>query len=149
MLDKVAFGHPTLSFEDLLDDEGNFRLLQVVSPDDPDSEKVAIYAASQTMLMEKFKDLLRDKFKKDPSFISRFVHWCTGQSYIPDLDAQDFKIKVEFNFASNEIHAEGLPVAHTCDKLMKLPGTAYDGDIEKFEAKLAISMEQFSSFSMN
>jgi hypothetical protein len=35
---------------------------------------------------------------------------------------------------------EDLPVAHTCDKVMRLPGTAYNGDVQRFKKKLLMTL---------
>jgi hypothetical protein len=51
----------------------------------------------------------------------------------------DFEITVEFN-GEHIVDPESLPVAHTCAKMMMLPGTAYNGDSSVFKRKLLESL---------
>jgi hypothetical protein len=115
------------------------------------------YKETQERLKEAITLLFQEKSREhpgehpgeDPPFLNQFVAYCTGQSYIPDIDLNpDFKILIEFNYT--EMLDDHLPVVHTCVKTMKLPASAYDSNIETFQQKLSQAME-FSkgSFDMN
>jgi hypothetical protein len=70
--------------------------------------------------------------------LNDFVHFCTGLSYIPDIDLnKDFKIKVEFNYT--EMNYDWIPIVHTCDRTIKIPGDAYGGIMDTFLEKYSIS----------
>ena len=85
--------------------------------------------------------------------LKKFVHYVTGFSFIPRVD---FQIKIEFNFA-DYAHLdppqfnESLPYAHTCDRLMKIPGTAYagseGGQRATFQTKLTQALGNYQGFT--
>lgn len=87
-------------------------------------------------------DLLNDA---DPKFLGLFVWYATGFRYIP---RSNFHIKVEFNDV--EMEDDSLPVAHTCDMLLKLPARAYDCNRELLLEKLnmCFSYASISLFDM-
>jgi hypothetical protein len=86
-------------------------------------------------------DLLRRKESEDPDFATKFVEFATGCPYLPHYRSHpDFKITIEFNRDESK-HDDSLIVSHTCVKTVKLPGKAYNGDMEKLEQKLMESIE--------
>lgn len=66
-------------------------------------------------------DLLRRKERDDPEFLTKFVHFVTGSSFVPH-DSK-YKIIVEFNF-DESTSSEWLAVSHTCVNTLRLPGFA-------------------------
>ena len=85
-------------------------------------------------------DLLRER---GGEFLKDFLWYTTGYMYMP---RSNFKIIVEFNYHDIETRSEhSLPVAHTCELLLKLPGQAYDGNQEILEQKLDLCFEQGKS----
>jgi len=59
------------------------------------------------------------------------------------LSSVEFRMTIEFNGdeQSKDIDGDGdLPVAHTCDKVMRLPGNAYGGDAQVFKRKLLATL---------
>jgi HECT-domain (ubiquitin-transferase) len=81
--------------------------------------------------------VLRDRCAKDNDFLRDFVWFVTGSSYVQRLTNE---ITVEFNYKESSFQ-DSLPVAHTCAKLIKLPGHAYDGSREVLEMKLDKSIQ--------
>jgi hypothetical protein len=91
-------------------------------------------------------DVLRERCLSNKDFLLDFV-WCiTGSKFIPQTA---FKIRIEFNYEELPV-PDSIPVAHTCDRTLKLPGLAYDGNRGKFEQKLDYFMEyaKCASFDM-
>jgi HECT-domain (ubiquitin-transferase) len=88
-------------------------------------------------------DLLKDA---SSTFLMDFIWFSTGYKYMP---RSNFKIVVEFNY--EEMQHDSLPVAHTCEMLLKFPGQAYDSNREVLEQKLKLSFESVrrSRFDMN
>ena len=70
------------------------------------------------------------------------------------------KITIEYNQCytdvkeENDTYREGtdwqyaLPQVHTCVNIMKIPPTAYNGNMELFDEKVAKAMELTSAFDM-
>jgi len=74
-------------------------------------------------------------------FLSDFLHFVTGQYYLPDERAQpDFCITAEFAVEEN-FKEDALPVSHSCVNLIKFPSSAYNLDREVFEMNLNTSLE--------
>jgi hypothetical protein len=148
---KIAFAEQLIQEDDLVDQDGNLRFIKFVKEENTKEAKNAMecYKETQEQLKKAITLLFQEKARDDPVFLTRFVSYCTGQSYIPDIDLNpDFKILIEFNYS--EMLDDHLPVVHTCVKTMKLPASAYDSNIETFQQKLSQAMA-FSkgSFDMN
>jgi hypothetical protein len=97
------------------------------------------------MLFEKaLKEILEEwAVAEDRTMLHRFVEFCTGQSYLPDMGST-FKIYVAFEIASvegNSISEERPPESHTCDRILSLPKLAYGGDPALFKKKLRQATE--------
>ena len=85
-------------------------------------------------------DVLLEEEKKDSEFVSRFLWFATGDYYLSNDDTE--RIKVEFNAVDKEsADIDGLPTSHTCEKTIKLPAAAYNGDKETLRKKLLQSIE--------
>lgn len=84
-------------------------------------------------------DLLMDS---DEEFLRDFLSYATGYQYMPSSDS--FCITVEFNY--KEMTFESLPVAHTCDFVLKLPGQGYDGNLEVLKQKLDLSFDLVKAY---
>mmetsp|Transcript_17485 Transcript_17485/g.39479 ORF Transcript_17485/g.39479 Transcript_17485/m.39479 type:complete len:163 (+) Transcript_17485:2351-2839(+) len=76
-----------------------------------------------------------------------FVKLCTGFDAIPFVipkeesdDSNAFKITIEFN-EIEEKSPDDLPIFHTCDNVMKIPFSAYEGNKQVFLSKLQISID--------
>jgi len=96
--------------------------------------------------------LKRTIHRMSSDHLSLFVFFCTGYYYLPHRNPsapESFAIYVEFNFAEMP-DEESLPVAHTCQNLLKLPGMAYENNDEVFWQKLTTSMAHTKNvMSMN
>jgi len=82
-------------------------------------------------------ELLRRREESDPDFAARLLYFVSGHMSVP---TEGFKFLIEFNCLESK-DDDSLPVSHTCDPTLKLPGTAYHGDPEKLEEKLDMSLE--------
>ena len=88
----------------------------------------------------KLHDALSKRAGEDSTFLNKFVHYCTGQAYLPDAKVhKDFRITLEFNHT--ECRDDHLPSVHTCDKLIKIPATCYGLKMDVFLQKLETAME--------
>jgi HECT-domain (ubiquitin-transferase) len=93
------------------------------------------------------KGILVDLLKAaSQTFLEDFFWFSTGYTYVP---RSDFQIKVEFNYC--EMNPDSLPVAHTCDMLIKLPGQVYDANRQVLEQNLKLSFESMhlATFDMH
>jgi HECT-domain (ubiquitin-transferase) len=155
-VEAILFAQQKITL-DLLFDGEEFRFIHFVSAHGYGDNSVIyeVFNESQLLLISGMKQLFRDKVESgessDSDFLTDFVEFCTGQSYLPDLDCNtDYKITVEFNSDENEIGENHLPVAHTCINTLKLPGAAYNGNMEDFERYLSIALETSKGvFGMN
>jgi hypothetical protein len=144
---KIAFADQAINECHLFHESGEWKLLEFKQEEtETETQKFAHYKEAYGPTYKLFEDrlatLFRSKAAVDPGFLNRFVAFCTGQSYVPDVAAaanSDFKIIVEYNY--NEMSDDALPVVHTCSKTIKLPSDAYNADMEKFEEKLTMSMD--------
>jgi hypothetical protein len=137
-VNQLAFGPQVVTKGMVFDQEGLFRFIRF-KQDEYEPSVSEVYSETQALFQSEFARLFGEKLEDDPSFVSEFVSLCTGSSFIPDVDFHpDYCIQVEFN--ASEMTPESLPTLHTCDNLMKIPALAYDGDMEVFQEKLAITM---------
>lgn len=140
-VEKIVFGRQEISEQMMFNPDGTFRFIEPAQ-DLERPEESSVHAEKQARFFEGLLELFRTKFESDPSYISNFVNFCTGSSYIPDLDLHNtennkWAIRLEYNCSLTD---ERLPSVFTCENTMLLPATAYDGNIETFEKKLKISM---------
>uniref|UniRef100_A0A7S2EI47 HECT domain-containing protein n=1 Tax=Trieres chinensis TaxID=1514140 RepID=A0A7S2EI47_TRICV len=91
----------------------------------------------------------KKKVANKTDFLSKFVSFSTGYAYLPHCDVgSEFKITIEFDFA--ESTEDSLPVAHTCENILKFPGWVYDNNVEKLLASLDKSFDLVgATFGMN
>jgi hypothetical protein len=157
-----VFGQQKIRDEDLFDAEGNWRFIRFVHERFPRDKlgfykgyKEVYYKERQTLFEYGLAKLFRDKAASEPTFLNNFVHSCTGLSYIPDVDLnKTFEIIVEFNYTQSMINKTGerkndrLPYFHACDHTMKIPGDAYDGNMETFLEKYSFCEPQARYFGM-
>lgn len=83
--------------------------------------------------------------------LQRFLVYCSGQSYLPDK-SMGFKITIAFEVRSVEGNSgaeDRLPEAHTCNHMLSVPETAYNGDAEVLERKLEQAVQYCEHFLMN
>jgi hypothetical protein len=147
-VNKILFSKNKLTIEDFLDEKGRHLILM---PELAGLEDEIDYSLVSTHhnLMKGIGELLRTKSQSDDTFLGNFLSYCTGRSFIPDLGCPESSLKVTVEFNFSEMHDDALPVAHTCDNVLKLPGTAYGGIIETFESKLDMAMASSKgAFSM-
>jgi HECT-domain (ubiquitin-transferase) len=135
----LAFGRQEITEEMLFTDEGRFRFIKFSRCEDnhpiSDAESDA-----QKLFEVEMEQLFKEKLEVDPTFIINFLSLCTGSEFIPDPEAHpEYAIMVEFN--ASETQDQYVPIIHTCVNLIKLPATAYDGDMKVFEEKLRIAMK--------
>ncbi len=134
----MVFGLQDISEEMVFDAKGQLRFIQFAQ-DWVDESKSTPYKDTQNLFEVRMAELLRQKMKDEPSFMSNFVEFCTGSPFIPDIDLNpDFHVRLEFN--GSEMEEDFLPVVHTCDNCIKIPAQAYNADIKLFEEKLATAM---------
>jgi hypothetical protein len=149
-VNKILFSKNKLTIEDFLDENGSHRILVSVVEGHEKDIYDRLVPENIDLLMSGIGKFLRKKSLSDNNFLGTFLSYCTGQSFIPDLGCPEssFKVTVEFNFS--EMDKDSWPVAHTCDNVLKLPGTAYDGNAETFASKLekAMAYSAEASFSM-
>jgi hypothetical protein len=90
-------------------------------------------------------DLLRQMEKQNDLFPSDFIEFATGCRFLPQQGAQ---IKVKFNHL--EMQDNSLVEAHTCPRVIKLPGKAYRADAVILGEKLKMSVDNsVGSFNQN
>jgi hypothetical protein len=121
----LGFCEKEIRIEDVFDQYNNVRFIRYDVYDDMES---ATFSAKQEMFKTKFPGWFKEKMMKDPTFASKFIYFCTGSKFFPDLDLNpDWCIRVEFNYsemkrkASSPEDAEApsdlvnayLPVVHT------------------------------------
>lgn len=82
-------------------------------------------------------DVIRQEASKNEDFLRQFVFFVSGHSFFP---ASSFKMTVEFN-SIESADQDQLPEAHTCDNVVKFPGTAYNGDARVLAEKLLLALE--------
>ena len=88
----------------------------------------------KTVLPELFS--IKEK-EEGNEFLCHFVAFCTGLNYLPDpVGNPDFRIEVEFNFDPDFNTNDHLPKAHSCEKILVIPGNLYGGDKDAFSEKL-------------
>lgn len=134
----MVFGRQDISDEMVFNADGKLRFIQFAQ-DWVDESKSTPYKETQELFEVRMTELIQDKMRDDPSFITNFVEFCTGSPFIPDIDLNpDFHLRLEFN--GSEMEEDFLPVVHTCDNCIKIPAQAYEADIEVFQAKLATAM---------
>lgn len=91
------------------------------------------------------KSFFLQKIDSEPTFLSRFVRWCTGSQY---MSPESFII-IEFNRSHfrgvernlSQDFENMLPSVSTCAKTLIIPATAYDGDMARFGEKLKSAMD--------
>jgi hypothetical protein len=122
----------------------NFTAQDLYSILEPMYEGDETLQESQKMLFEQALPEILEKWAVDErTMLHRFVEFCTGQSYLPDMGST-FKIYVKFETESvegNSSSEERLPESHTCERILSLPKSAYGSDSELFEKKLRQSIE--------
>jgi hypothetical protein len=138
-VNQLAFGRQTISESMMFNQDGSFRFIKFAQEDKFDSSASENFKETQLLFQVAMARLFAEKLAGEPSFIFKFVSLCTGSAFVPDKELHpDYWITVEFN--SSEVSSEFLPVLHTCDNLIKIPASAYDANMENFQAKLAITM---------
>jgi len=110
--------------KDVFDEKNDLRFIQFPVFDDGCS---SMFESVQKLFKSRFVVWLKEKMKEDPKYMSKFVYFCTGMKYIPDIDLNpDWRIKVEFNYsemtvddgncdpsAKVDLKKSFLPVVHT------------------------------------
>ena len=128
-IDGYFFGRPNVSRKDFFDDDDEFAFIV--------RQDVANEVIEQFAYRSNFMDNLRKWIKADESNggaseedLSDFLHFCTGQRFVPDLDVHEmFKITIEFNSKDDDmVNPEQLPISHTCAMTIKFPSSAYGGE---------------------
>ena len=145
LLDEMFFGRASFDVEDVIAalqpvyvGEDEHRL-----PDHPpNKDRLAI---QKQALRKKgrsnkpngaFVNVLRTLSRHDKDLLTSFVLYITGYDYLPAT----LMINIEFN--SNQV-PNALPVAHTCDCTLKLPGLAYNAKEDVIEKKLCMALKYF------
>ena len=82
----------------------------------------------------------------DPSDLhtQRFVHYATASSHLPDPGLMESKDKIKIEFDASEMTEDSLPMAHTCDNILKFPLWVYDNNSETLEEKLRFALRACS-----
>mmetsp|Transcript_14782 Transcript_14782/g.40885 ORF Transcript_14782/g.40885 Transcript_14782/m.40885 type:complete len:196 (+) Transcript_14782:154-741(+) len=145
VLDSLLFARDTVTIDDFLGPNNEHLLLEGRVPADggmyriPD-EEAAAYAERAEKFMQVFATLLRSKSETDSAFLSRFLLYCTGQTFLPDLNHHsNFRIHVEITKENRD--SGSLPTAHTCTQDLLIPYSAYGNDIKVLEEKLDLALE--------
>ena len=131
VINATFFAKGLLRREDFFDSEGNFSFIDVDSRV-ADSDRNIAY---QSQFMENFRHWIEnDEHNGGASEddLRKFLHFCTGQSVIPDLSVyKTFKISIEFNDEDDDMNDRGnLPISHSCTMDIKFPADAYGGQDE-------------------
>lgn len=71
--------------------------------------------------------------------MQRFVHYATASPYLPAPELMESTDKITIEFSASEMTYESLPVAHTCDNVLKFPHFAYDNNSETLREKLELA----------
>lgn len=156
-MSKISFSNPHTSASDVIMVLTAVACFEGKSSEDflSNDQRVFFDSILKQVLMDKEQEEIeRAKTKQEDieptrSFAALFVAFCTGLSYLPYHEGNpDFKIIVEFN--NHETTPDGLPVAHTCEKTLKLPGSTYGNNMDVFRSKLdaAIACTE-GTFGMN
>ena len=143
-LDALGFAKPSITIIDVFDDDGeSFRFIEnAIDPDNPDEDIDPAFAVSQITLMEGLRDLFRKEIEAKSTFVEEWLHFCTGEAYIPDLVVNpNFKVFIEFSNFKEYKNKGALPSSHTCDKTLKLPASAYGGSVHVFKEKMKQAMD--------
>lgn len=138
---QLAFGQQELTRNMVFDQEGRFRFIRFTQHEgDPEAADADLERQTQQLFQQEMARLFAETLEDDPTFMARFLCWCTGSGFMPDVEMHpEYFIRVEFNAV--EMSPEALPVVHTCDKTIKIPKLAYDANMEVFDEKLRTSME--------
>jgi hypothetical protein len=133
---KIAFAEQLIREEDLVDQDGNLRFIKFAREESREAEiAMECYKETQEQLKKAISLLFQQKARDEPAFLTRFVAYCTGQSYIPAIELNpDFEILIEFNYT--EMGECYYPVAYTAVNKLLLPAEAYGANIETFQESL-------------
>lgn len=128
------------------DKDGSFRFIKVETDKDENFAKEddmdPTFAANQFALMEGLRDLFRKEIEVQSTYIEDFLHFCTGQAFIPDLVVYpNFRVVIEFSHVQEMKNTGALPVGHTCVNTLKIPASAYGGSSAVFKEKLQKAIE--------
>jgi hypothetical protein len=148
-LNQLLFCHQNINPDDLI---------SALNPDhvsEHESDYVALITVQRSVLRDgngsndhtSKEGVLVDLLKNSSDeFLKDFLWFSTASLYMPSLN---FKITVEFNHV--EMQFDSLPVAHTCNNLIKFPGEAYFGDYDLLKQKLQMSFDHAKAckFDMN
>lgn len=143
-VDELLFGKTTFDVEDVI------AALQPLYVDidrcegDPENEtriatqKRVLRKSGMNKVEGALVNVIRSLGKNDQEFLGTFVLYVTGYDYLPVA----VPIIVEFNHSEMPSN-DGLPVAHTCVHVLKLPGQAYDAKENIIKEKLTMSLNYF------
>jgi hypothetical protein len=110
-----------------------------VTPQDVKNQEKVLSKNKPPLELKKQGILVDVLCESDQKFLRDFVWFATGYMYLPQ---RNFTIKVEFNSTDERFRDElALPMAHTCDMLVKLPGKAYDASPTILQEKLIMSIK--------
>jgi hypothetical protein len=144
-LDALGFAKPFITINDFFEENGNFRFIEEVCAYNNDEEEdhfQPIYIGNQIALLEGLRVFFREEIEKQSTYLEDWLHFCTGQAFIPDLVVyKNFKVFFEFSHVEEMTNEGALPDSHTCVNTIKLPASAYGGSIEVFKKKMKMAME--------
>ena len=83
-VDKLVFSSPNISAEDVINILSPNICRFVQEGDSLKPVEEALIAAQEDFFENIIPDVLRKKADSDSSYISRFVQFCTGSTYLPD-----------------------------------------------------------------
>ena len=143
VVNKLLFNNPTYTVEDIID---------IFSPNYAGTYlgTEEIYYKEQNKFFESvLPKVLKNLSQEDDAFLSDFISYVTGSSYLPHIDANPhFQITIAF---VEEIDNGSLPTATTCFNTLNIPLSAYNNDVETVTNKLetAVKLGKDAGYGMN
>jgi hypothetical protein len=133
--------------------DGKLRFIEVTQAyETVDDESIIgpTFDGNQIALMDGLRDLLRKEIEAKSTYVEDLLHYCTGQAFVPDLEVHpNFRVTIEFSHVGEMKDKDALPACHTCEKIFKLPASAYGGSIEIFKEKLQKALEHSEKNGFN
>ena len=142
VVNKLLFNNPTYTVEDIIDIFSPNYACTYFGTDE-------VYKGQKQFFESVLPKVLTNLSQEDDAFLSDFISYVTGSSYLPHIDANPhFQITIAF---VDEINNDSLPTAATCVNTLNIPLSAYNNDVETVTNKLetAVKLGKDAGYGMN
>ncbi len=132
-VNRFLFSNPSYTVE---------SVIGVIGKDEEEEDEShfpeEVLSGRKQFIQDTLPQALRTLSKNRKDFLNDFLFFVTGSSLMPHLDGDPgYRIQVMFD---TTLCDDNIPMASTCDNLLKVPASHYGNDVDTFIQKLDLSV---------